>query len=157
MFYERRLAPFLPPHCPVPTALLMAEEDVINEEPRTHTYPPSSSILPISDSSVGDTDDKKGLFDSTNETKRAMKSRHLTMIGMYPINSGTTVIQTFFRPAIGGTIGTGIFLSAGSVRRSSSLSYCCMKLTYIAPSLYRHAVLLVHSSPTVFSGYSFTL
>ena len=149
MFYERRLAPFLPPHCPVSTTLLMAEEDVINEEPRTHTYPPSSS--------VEDTDDKKGLFDSTNETKRAMKSRHLTMIGMYPINSGTTVIQTFFRPAIGGTIGTGIFLSAGSVRRSSSLSYCCMKLTYIAPSLYRHAVLLVHFSPTVFSGYSFTL
>ena len=74
----------------------MTEEDMINEEPRT-TYPPSSSILPISHSdigiiSAGDTDDKKGLFDSTNETKRAMKSRHLTMIGMYSSNSSTTVV-----------------------------------------------------------------
>ena len=75
----------------------MTEEDMINEEPRTHTYPPSSSILPISHSdigisSAGDTDDKKDLFDSTNETQRAMKSRHLTMIGMYSSNSGTTVV-----------------------------------------------------------------
>ena len=77
----------------------MTEQDAINEEPRTHTYSPSSSNLPISHSDVGissvrDTDDKKGfkLFDSTNETKRAMKSRHLTMIGMYPSNSGTIVV-----------------------------------------------------------------
>ena len=76
----------------------MTEEDMINEEPRT-TYPPSSSILPISHSDIGissagdpDTDDKKDLFDSTNETQRAIKSRHITMIGMYSSNSSTTVV-----------------------------------------------------------------
>ena len=49
-----------------------------------------------------------------NETKRAMQSRHLTMIGKH-------ISRVWFRAAvspsfaaIGGTIGTGIFLSAGS-------------------------------------------
>ena len=60
-------------------------------------------------------------------------------------------------PAIGGTIGTGIFLSAGIVRRSSSLLYCYMKLTYITSRQYRQAVLQVHFSLIVFSAYSFTV
>ena len=73
----------------------MAEKDLIIEEPRTldYIYPPSSLILPIShnDISAEDTHGKKGLWDSANETQRAMKSRHLTMIGMYPSNSGTVL------------------------------------------------------------------
>ena len=73
----------------------MKDQDLITEEPRTldlHKYPPSSSILPISHSDIGissveDThreQQKKGLWDVANETQRGMKSRHLTMIGMYP-------------------------------------------------------------------------
>jgi amino acid permease len=34
---------------------------------------------------------KKGLWDVTNETQRTLKTRHLTMIGMYPSNSGNVV------------------------------------------------------------------
>lgn len=58
-----------------------------------------------------------------NETQRAMQSRHLMMIGMYerlaglshgiPADRRVTLLK-----AIGGTIGTGIFLSAGSVSHS---------------------------------------
>jgi amino acid permease len=67
------------------------------------------------------TSEMNGSQKEMNETHRGMKSRHLTMIGMYPNNSGSTVVYlTFFRSAIGGTIGTGIFLSAGIVRQSSS-------------------------------------
>ena len=51
------------------------------------------------------------------QTKRALGSRHIMMIG-------ASVLSLMFQPgwltgrvvAIGGTIGTGIFLSAGSVR-----------------------------------------
>lgn len=48
------------------------------------------------------------------QTKRAMQSRHLTMIGEYnytPIKA----LEHSVSVALGGTIGTGIFLSAGSV------------------------------------------
>ena len=77
----------------------MAEKDLISEQPRTldlHTHPPSSLILPISHSDIGinsaeDTHGKKGLWDPANKTQRAMKSRHLTMIGMYPSDSGNVV------------------------------------------------------------------
>jgi amino acid permease len=55
--------------------------------------------------------------DESNETQRGMQSRHLTMIGAFQTswNAATTYLYRI-TPAIGGTIGTGIFLSAGSVR-----------------------------------------
>jgi len=98
----------------------MAEQEpLITEVPRdlpvdSHTYPPSSIMPMISHSDIGISSEpvedtgthanqqKKGFWflffywNVANETQRAMKSRHLTMI------------------AIGGTLGTGIFLSAGS-------------------------------------------
>ena len=103
------------------------------------------------------TSEMNGSRKAVNETHRAMKSRHLTMIGMYPSYTSSGTVKTFFRPAIGGTIGTGIFLSAGIVRRSSSLSYCCIKVDIYRIRPYRQAVLQVHFSLIVFLAYSFTV
>ena len=148
--------------------MLVTEQNLISEQPLgLHTYPPSS-FLPISHSDIGissaedstrerpthhGTQQKKGLWNDADETHRALKSRHLTMIGMYPSYTSRGTVKTFFRPAIGGTIGTGIFLTAGIVRWSISLSYCCMQLTFIASRLYQQAVLQVHFSPILFLAY----
>lgn len=53
-----------------------------------------------------------------NEAKRAMKSRHLMMIGRL-LEAILVVADAMYHDvvAIGGTIGTGIFLSAGSVSK----------------------------------------
>ena len=82
--------------CPV--LPLMTEQTLISEQPLgLHSYPPSSSILPISHSDIGissaqdsttecpslhGTQQKKGLWNVANETQRGMQSRHLVMIGM---------------------------------------------------------------------------
>ncbi|KAI0677739.1 amino acid permease-domain-containing protein [Trametes maxima] len=63
-----------------------------------------------------------GTATPTNETKRAMKSRHLTMI------------------AIGGTIGTGIFLSAGSAIATAGPGSAL--LSYFAVGLFCYAVVI---------------
>lgn len=65
------------------------------------------------------------LGNATNEkqTQRAMHSRHLMMIG-----AGDSAPREYYAHmfllvlAIGGTIGTGIFLSAGSVRPQTALT-----------------------------------
>ena len=81
----------------VPTTLLMTEQNqVIEESSGLHTYPPSSSILPISRSDIGISSaggstkehptlngtQQRGLWDVSNEIQRGMHSRHLIMIGM---------------------------------------------------------------------------
>ena len=60
--------------------------------------------------------------------------------------------------AVGGTIGTGIFLSAGIVRCSSSFSHCYMKLMSIVSNsrLCRLADLEVHCYHILFLAYLFT-
>ena len=62
-----------------------------------------------------------------HETHRGMKSRHLMMIGGYRRLMPSSPLGAYMSNvlAIGGTIGTGIFLSAGSVSvtRSSSLQF----------------------------------
>ena len=78
--------------------------------------------------------DGSGEAYAENEMKRAMQSRHLTMIGercvpKLCLHSPALCTKTFgIYAAIGGTIGTGIFLSAGSVS-ITLLSYeralCC--------------------------------
>ena len=91
----------------------MTEQDLIIEEPRDsamdlHTYPPSSILPMISHSDIGISSvevleenmdgkqQKKGLWDVANETQRGMKSRHLTMIGMYP---GTVAVVQSSEPS----------------------------------------------------------
>ena len=88
------------------------QQNLISEQPLgLHTYAPSSSILPNSHSDIGISfaegctierptlhgkQQKKGLWDVKNETHRAMKSRHLTMIGMQPRNNCTVVTKPSF-------------------------------------------------------------
>ena len=60
---------------------------------------------------------------AAHDTKRALDSRHIMMIGASPPPRPRSLRRTHTsrNPAIGGTIGTGIFLSAGSVRPCSRL------------------------------------
>ena len=94
----------------------------------------------------------------TNDTQRGMSSRHLTMIGLsWNIWFGWLSSKIVLVIALGGTIGTGIFLSAGIVRWLSLPAYCCMKLTSIASRPWRRVVLEVHCCRILFSAYSFSL
>ena len=74
-----------------------------------------------------------------NETKRAMKSRHLMMIGECCSRDASKELDVdlWLIIAIGGTIGTGLFLSAGSV--SAFYGFLCRLAEFV------HGTRLLHS------------
>jgi len=65
-----------------------------------------------------------GASSERNDTQRGMQSRHLMMIGRVTSPDlyvgGVLLTRSYLYVAIGGTIGTGIFLSAGSVSLAPS-------------------------------------
>lgn len=75
-----------------------------------------------------------------HDTQRALGSRHIMMIGASP--SPLLVRRSPPSPAIGGTIGTGIFLSAGSVcaLSLSSLSLSSLSPPSLSPLLTRRSL-----------------
>ena len=113
----------------------MTEQILVSEGSSSQSTHP---ILPVSHDKVGTTSlplpqvdgtsesEKEGLKKVVNETQRGMQSRHLTMIGTswIPHSVSTSILSSNFGLAIGGTIGTGIFLSAGIVSRLSRLFHC---------------------------------
>ena len=99
----------------IPPSILPVSHDIIKNDNNTSLDNSTKEFKPD-----GTSEREQGV----NETQRGMQSRHLTMIGMcfrwqmLLCNQFRRRPELSFCPAIGGTIGTGIFLSAGIVRRS---------------------------------------